>query len=49
MIYTNDTRTPTKNIPVPEADRKKLVLTDDEVLNLAKQVLIIEDHYSEKK
>ena len=49
MIYTNDSRTPTKNIPVPEADRKKLVLTDDEVLNLAKQVLIIEDHYSEKK
>ena len=49
MIYTNDSRTPTKNIPVPAADRKKLVLTDDEVLNLAKQVLIIEDHYSEKK
>jgi len=49
MIYTNDSRTPTKNIPVPEADRKKLVLTDDEVLNLAKQVLIIEDHYSQKK
>ena len=49
MIYTNDSSAPTKNIPVPEADRKKLVLTDDEVLNLAKQVLIIEDHYSEKK
>ena len=49
MIYTNDSSSPTKNIPVPEADRKKLVLTDDEVLNLAKQVLIIEDHYSEKK
>lgn len=49
MIYTNDSRTPTKNVPVPAADRKKLVLTDDEVLNLAKQVLIIEDHYSEKK
>ena len=49
MIYTNDSRTPTKNIPVPAADRKKLVLTDDEVLNLAKQVLVIEDHYSEKK
>jgi phosphoenolpyruvate synthase/pyruvate phosphate dikinase len=49
MIYTNDSRTPTKNVPVPAADRKKLVLTDDEVLNLAKQLFIIEDHYSEKK
>jgi pyruvate,water dikinase len=49
MIYTNDAKTPTKNVQVPLADRKKLVLTDDEVLNLAKQVLIIEDHYSEKK
>ena len=49
MIYTNDAKTPTKNVQVPLADRKKLVLTDDEVLNLAKQVMIIEDHYSEKK
>lgn len=49
MIYTTDSKTPTKNVPVAEADRKKLVLTDDEVLNLAKQVMIIEDHYSAKK
>ena len=49
MIYTNDAKTPTKNVQVPLADRKKFVLTDDEVLNLAKQVMIIEDHYSEKK
>lgn len=49
MIYTTDAKTPTKNIPVPEAERKQLVLTDDEVLNLAKQVMTIEEHYSEKK
>jgi pyruvate,water dikinase len=42
-------RSPTKNIQVPDGDRKKLVLTDDEVENLARQVLIIEDHYSKKK
>ena len=49
MIYSNSGVAPTKNISVPEADRKKMTLTDDEVLNLAKQVLIIEDHYSQKK
>ena len=49
MIYSNSGVAPTKNISVPEADRKKLTLTDDEVINLAKQVVIIEDHYSKKK
>jgi len=49
MIYSSSDKSPTKNIAVPEADRKKMTLTDDEVLNLAKQVLIIEDHYSQKK
>ena len=49
MIYSNSGVAPTKNISVPEADRKKMTLTDDEVLNLAKQVVIIEDHYSKKK
>ena len=49
MIYSNSGVAPTKNISVPEADRKKLTLTDDEVMNLAKQVVIIEDHYSKKK
>jgi phosphoenolpyruvate synthase/pyruvate phosphate dikinase len=49
MIYSSSDKTPTKNISVPEADRKKLTLTDDEVINLAKQVVIIEDHYSKKK
>jgi pyruvate,water dikinase len=49
MIYSSSDKSPTKNIAVPEADRKKLTLTDEEVINLAKQVLIIEDHYSQKK
>jgi len=49
MIYSHSGVAPTKNISVPEADRKKLTLTDDEVINLAKQVVIIEDHYSKKK
>ena len=49
MIYSSSDKTPTKNVAVPDADRKKMTLTDDEVMNLAKQVLIIEDHYSQKK
>ena len=49
MIYSSSDKSPTKNVAVPEADRKKLTLTDDEVMNLAKQVVIIEDHYSKKK
>ena len=49
MIYSSSDKTPTKNVTVPDADRKKMTLTDDEVMNLAKQVLIIEDHYSQKK
>ena len=49
MIYSSSDKSPTKNVAVPDADRKKMTLTDEEVMNLAKQVLIIEDHYSQKK
>ncbi|MFW5792606.1 MAG: phosphoenolpyruvate synthase [Desulfohalobiaceae bacterium] len=48
MIYTEDAKQPTKNVDVPEADRHRLVLSDDEVLQLARMACAIEDHYSEK-
>lgn len=48
MVYTHDSKHPTKNIDVPEADRKQFVLTDDEILELSRMVCTIEDHYSEK-
>ncbi len=48
MIYNFQGNEPTKNVPVIESDRKKFVLTDKEVLLLAKWACIIEDHYSEK-
>jgi pyruvate, water dikinase len=48
MIYTTDSKDPVKNINVPHEDRKKLVLNDDEVLELSKMAVTIEDHYSEK-
>ena len=49
MVYTKDHKQPTKNVSVPEADRKRFVLTDDEILDLARMAVVIEDHYSEKK
>ncbi len=38
----------TRNVEVPEADRKKFCITDDDVLTLAGYALTIEDHYSQK-
>ncbi|MBC8500401.1 MAG: phosphoenolpyruvate synthase [Nanoarchaeota archaeon] len=48
MIYTHDTKHPTKNVSVSQHDRKVFCINDDEVLELAKMAQIIEDHYSEK-
>ena len=48
MVYTADSKHPTKNVGVAPEDRKKLVLSDDEVLQLAQMAVAIEDHYSEK-
>ena len=47
MVYTSD-RTVGKTtafVEVPEADRGLLSLTDGEVTELARQALVIEDHY----
>jgi pyruvate,water dikinase len=49
MIYSEDAKVSTKDIDVPRMDRKIFSLNDEEILNLAKQCLIIEEHYSEKK
>ena len=46
MVYTTDAKNPTKNVAVADADRKLLVLNDDEVLELARMACAIEDHYS---
>jgi pyruvate,water dikinase len=49
MVYAVDGIHRTKNISVPEEDRKRFALTDDEALTLAKWGVIIEDHYSERR
>jgi pyruvate,water dikinase len=47
MIYSEGgSKSPTKNVPVDKNFRQKFCLTDDEVLQLAKWAIIIEDHYS---
>ncbi len=48
MVYSHEGNKPTKNINVPQAEREKFVLTDNETLALAKWACIIEDHYSAK-
>ena len=49
MIYTHDgSKSSTKNIHTPPADKEKFCLTNDEVLTLAKWGCAIEDHYSWK-
>jgi pyruvate, water dikinase len=47
MIYDVGGSKQTRNIPVPLADREKLVLTDDEILQLARWTCLIEQHYSQ--
>ena len=39
----------TRNVPVPPADRARYVLTDDDILTLARWACLIEDHYSTKR
>lgn len=46
LVYDMGGSKSTKNIPVPPSERKKLVLSDEEVLELARWAGVIEDHYS---
>ena len=49
MIYaTGESRAMTKNVPVPETDRQRYCLSDDDVLTLADYAIKVEKHYSEK-
>jgi pyruvate,water dikinase len=48
MIYDKKGKKSTKNIRTPLPDRKKFVISDDEVLTLARWACIIEEHYSQK-
>ncbi len=45
MIYTNNPKCPVRNVQVSKKDRNRYVLSDDEILKLAKWACIIEEHY----
>ena len=47
MIYDNrpDARHPVINIPTTESERNSYILNDDELLQLARWAMIIEEHY----
>lgn len=47
LVYDIGGSKGTKNVPVAPADRKRYVLTEDEILDLARWACMIEDHYSE--
>ena len=43
LVYTDNKEEPLENIPVSEHDQHQFSLTDQEILELAKQTIIIED------
>ncbi|VXD22065.1 phosphoenolpyruvate synthase [Planktothrix paucivesiculata] len=47
MVYDIGGSKLTKNISVPQSERDKYCITDDEILQLAKWACIIENHYSQ--
>ena len=46
LVYDTGGGKMVKNVPVSPADRSRLALTDDEVLQLARWGCIVEEHYS---
>ncbi|KAF0221556.1 MAG: pyruvate water [Geobacteraceae bacterium] len=49
MVYGSGTsKILTRNVEVPEAERRRFCLTADEILELARYGMIIEEHYSKK-
>lgn len=45
MIYSSEGNQTTRNVPTATEDQKKLVLTDGEILKLAKWGMMIEEYY----
>ena len=46
MIYDVGGSIAVKNVPVSVFDRKKFCISEDDVIQLAKWAVIIEDHYT---
>jgi pyruvate,water dikinase len=48
LVYWLDGESSTKNIPTSAGERTSFILSDDEIITLAKWAVIVEEHYSEK-
>ena len=48
LVYTGGGASTTREVRVSTEDRKRMCLTDDEVLTLARWAVAIEDHYSKR-
>jgi pyruvate, water dikinase len=48
LVYAEGGSKPVKEVRVPLHDRQRLVLSDDEALQLAQWAIVIEDHYSRR-
>jgi pyruvate,water dikinase len=48
MVYAEGGSKPTRNVPVPEALRRQFVLSRAETVELARQAVAIERHYSKR-
>ncbi len=49
MVYgTGKSKALTHNVDVPDEDRRRFCISDDDVLTLARYAMVIEDHYSKK-
>jgi len=49
LIYDEGGGRMTRNVPVPPEDRARFAINDDEILALAKNACVIEEHYSKKR
>jgi pyruvate,water dikinase len=47
MIYTKESERPTRNVPTSKAERAAFVLSDTEILTLARWACVIEEHYGQ--
>jgi pyruvate, water dikinase len=46
LVYEEGGTRQTRSVPVPAEDRERFVLSDDEILTLARWAVIVEEHYS---
>jgi pyruvate,water dikinase len=46
LVYEQGGSRPTRSVPVPVEDRERPVLTDEEILTLARWACAVEEHYS---